>query len=64
AEPGDVRPLAELLPALQAGGVASVSANGVLGDPRPATADEGVRLLRELADDLAAAVADWFGPPP
>ncbi|HEX3899037.1 MAG TPA: mycofactocin biosynthesis peptidyl-dipeptidase MftE, partial [Mycobacteriales bacterium] len=38
AEVGDTRPLAELLPALRASGVHGVSANGVLGDPREATA--------------------------
>jgi creatinine amidohydrolase len=34
AEPGATVPLAELLPALRAGGVAAVSPNGVLGEPR------------------------------
>ena len=52
AEPGDPRPLAELLPQLRAGGVRSVSPNGVLGDPTSATREEGVRLLAAAADDL------------
>jgi len=54
AEAGDRRPLAELLPHLQRGGMRSVSANGVLGDPAGATADEGRRLL-------AGAVAELLG---
>ena len=56
---GDTRPLAELMPALRAGGVAAVSANGVLGDPGGASAAEGERLLAALLDDLVAAVAAW-----
>ena len=61
AEPGDRRSVAELLPLLQAGGVRSVSANGVLGDPSGASADEGERLLRAAAADLAAVVARLHG---
>lgn len=56
AEAGDVRPLAELMADLRAGGVAAVSPNGVLGDPAGATVEEGEALLDELAADLAAAV--------
>ncbi|HWD52870.1 MAG TPA: mycofactocin biosynthesis peptidyl-dipeptidase MftE [Acidimicrobiales bacterium] len=52
AEPGDTRPLAEILPALRAGGVSSVSPNGVLGDPTAATKAEGDRLLAAAVDDL------------
>jgi mycofactocin system creatininase family protein len=59
AAPGAVEPLAELLPALRAGGVRSVSANGVLGDPRGASAAEGADMLRSLTDDLVAAVERW-----
>ncbi|HMG40729.1 MAG TPA: creatininase family protein, partial [Acidimicrobiales bacterium] len=59
AEPGDTRPLAELLPALRRGGVTAVSPNGILGDPTAASAAEGDALLDVLAADLAAAVADW-----
>lgn len=57
AEPGETTPLASLLPRLRAGGVRSVAANGVLGDPTGATAREGTRLLAALVDDLEAAVA-------
>jgi mycofactocin precursor peptide peptidase len=59
AEPGDVRPLSAVIGDLRRGGVASVSANGVLGDPTGATADEGRRLLDRLAADLIAAVDAW-----
>jgi creatinine amidohydrolase len=57
AAAGDTRPLAELLPELRAGGVASVSPNGVLGDPTGASAEEGRALLDALTSQLAAAVA-------
>jgi creatinine amidohydrolase len=57
AAPGDTRPLDELLADLRAGGVRSVSANGVLGDPAGAGADEGRTLLRQAADDLARTAA-------
>ena len=57
---GDRRPLDELLPALRAGGVAAVSANGVLGDPTGASAGEGDDLLAALTSRLVAAVdARW-----
>ena len=52
AEAGDTRPLAEILPLMRAGGVASVSANGVLGDPTGATAAEGAEVLRAMVDDV------------
>jgi creatinine amidohydrolase len=54
---GDRRSADELLPLLRVGGVRSVSANGVLGDPAGATADEGHRLIRAAAADLATVVA-------
>ena len=55
---GDLRPADELLPLLRTGGVRSVSASGVLGDPTGATADEGHRLIRAAAADLATVGAD------
>ena len=60
ARAGDTRPLAELLPALRTGGVRAVSANGVLGDPRGASAAEGSELLDRLGTALLAAAATWF----
>jgi len=56
AEPGDRRPLGELMGELRAGGVARVSPNGVLGDPTGATAEEGGALMARLVDQLVAAV--------
>ncbi|RNL61314.1 mycofactocin biosynthesis peptidyl-dipeptidase MftE [Nocardioides marmoriginsengisoli] len=45
---GNVRPLAELLPDLVAGGVAAVSPTGVLGDPTAASAEQGAVILAEM----------------
>lgn len=56
AEAGDTRPIVELLPALRAGGVASVAPNGVLGDPSGSSASEGRDLLAVLVASLLAAV--------
>jgi mycofactocin precursor peptide peptidase len=52
AEPGETRPLAEIMPALRAGGVRKVSPNGVLGDPSGASAAEGAGLLALLVAAL------------
>ena len=41
---------------IRAGGVKSVSDNGVLGDPQSATREEGERIMAALADDLRAFV--------
>lgn len=59
AEPGDVRPLASVMRELRRGGVAAVSPNGVLGDPAGASAQEGQRLLADLATDLITTVEAW-----
>ncbi|MGO9028996.1 MAG: mycofactocin biosynthesis peptidyl-dipeptidase MftE [Acidimicrobiales bacterium] len=56
AAAGDTRPLASLLPELRAGGVRSVSPNGVLGDPTEATPKEGRELLQAAVDQLVAFV--------
>ena len=61
AAPGCTAPLAAILPALKAEGVAAVSPTGVLGDPTGADAGEGRRLLDELATALGTAVAAWLG---
>jgi len=57
--PGATTPIADLLPRLRAGGVRAVSPTGVLGDPAGASAEEGARLLGDLAARLTAAVAGW-----
>jgi creatinine amidohydrolase len=56
AAPGATRPLAELLPRLSAHGVRAVSANGVLGDPTGANAQEGRRIFAEMSERLLARV--------
>ena len=61
AEPGETRPLAAVMGELRRNGVAAVSANGVLGDPAGASAEEGGRLLDQLAADLIASVEAWSG---
>jgi mycofactocin precursor peptide peptidase len=48
AETGNTEPLQRLLPRLMAGGVRSVSQNGVLGDPRFANAETGAGLFSEI----------------
>jgi mycofactocin system creatininase family protein len=61
AEPGDTRPIAELMPLLRERGVAAVSPNGVLGDPAGASPEEGRALLDGLAEDLVRTVDAWLG---
>jgi mycofactocin system creatininase family protein len=56
AEPGETRPIGELMPRLREDGVRSVSANGVLGDPRGATAQEGGALLEAMIDGCSATL--------
>ena len=56
AEAGNTSPLGQILDELRTIGVMGVSPNGVLGDPRHASAEEGVRLLTELIGDLRSFV--------
>ena len=58
AQAGATEPLAQLLPAMRAGGVRAVSSNGVLGDPHGASAEEGADLFATLVADLVARVAE------
>lgn len=58
---GATEPIAELLPRLRDEGVRAVSANGVLGDARGASAAEGRRLLAELVRACAAHVDAMLG---
>jgi mycofactocin precursor peptide peptidase len=64
AQAGERRPLSEVIDRLRGDGVRAVSPNGVLGDPRGATADEGRRLLDELTDACAAALDAVLPPVP
>lgn len=56
---GNCAPLAELLPALRRHGVASVSPNGVLGDPTTATAQEGARIFNDMVIDCRRRLHRW-----
>ncbi|MBD8608801.1 mycofactocin biosynthesis peptidyl-dipeptidase MftE [Aeromicrobium sp. CFBP 8757] len=58
AEPGDTRPLREILPTLMQGGVAAVSANGVLGDPTGADAERGADVLATMVRQTVEALSD------
>jgi mycofactocin system creatininase family protein len=62
AEAGDQRALTVILPILHARGIRAVSGNGILGDPRGATAEEGRALLTRLTADLVAHVETWLSP--
>jgi mycofactocin system creatininase family protein len=63
AAAGNTAPLSALWPALRSGGVRALSANGVLGDPTGASAEEGHVLLAAATDDLVAAVRRWAAAP-
>jgi creatinine amidohydrolase len=56
AEVGVIAPLANILDELRLHGVGSVSANGVLGDPRQASATHGHELLTLLTNQLVGHV--------
>lgn len=62
ASRGNTTALPELMPQLREGGIRAVSANGVLGDPTTATADEGHRILRQWTDELTNAMRRWEQP--
>lgn len=56
AEAGNTGTVEELLPRMIGGGVASVSVNGVLGDPAGASAAEGAALILSMVADVVEAV--------
>ncbi len=56
AEPGEVRPISQIMPVLRERGVRAVSGNGVLGDPAGASAAEGERFLAQLTQRLAGTL--------
>ncbi|MGW6696792.1 mycofactocin biosynthesis peptidyl-dipeptidase MftE [Nocardia sp. NPDC055049] len=60
AEPGDRRPLAELLPLLRMGGVRAASPNGILGDPTGSSAEEGAGLLTIATTALLEDLRRWW----
>jgi mycofactocin system creatininase family protein len=59
AEAGNTAPLQELMSVLTSGGVRAASPNGVLGDPRGATAAEGEALLAVLVENLRGELMRW-----
>jgi creatinine amidohydrolase len=48
--------MSEISAQLRSGGVRSVSANGVLGDPTAATSEHGNNLLARLTHDLVTFI--------
>lgn len=62
--PGRTEPLSEILDELAANGVGAVSPTGVLGDPTPASADEGQHLLSTLLDRTVATLLRPTGSEP
>lgn len=60
AEAGRTEPIGVLAEQLTRDGVRAVSPNGVLGDPRGATAAHGRALLTKMRIDLIAAVDEWW----
>lgn len=63
AEVGDGRPLITIIDELRSHGVGTVSPNGVLGDPRGASASHGHELLAllatQLTDHVKRETATW-----
>jgi creatinine amidohydrolase len=59
ATAGTTAPIGELMEDLRRGGLAAVSASGVLGDPDGASAAEGRRLLDNLVERSVAELAIW-----
>ncbi|MTD53513.1 mycofactocin biosynthesis peptidyl-dipeptidase MftE [Amycolatopsis pithecellobii] len=61
-EPGNATPMPVLIDSLREGGIRAVSPNGVLGDPRGATAEAGEAILtrwaKSLLDSVAALASD------
>lgn len=56
---GRTEPIEQLMPALRASSVRRVSTNGVLGNPKGASASEGERLLANLVERLRIEVRSW-----
>ena len=57
---GNTEPISALADQLRTAGVRAVSENGVLGDPRRATAARGRTLFTTLSLDLFAKVEEWW----
>ncbi|TYL44845.1 mycofactocin biosynthesis peptidyl-dipeptidase MftE [Nocardioides sp. BGMRC 2183] len=63
AEVGNTDALEELLPLMREGGVKAVSSNGVLGDPRGATREDGVEILDQMAWNVVRRAVPALGRP-
>ncbi|MEO6899385.1 MAG: mycofactocin biosynthesis peptidyl-dipeptidase MftE [Mycobacteriaceae bacterium] len=59
AAAGTTAPIGEILGALRSRGTAAVSANGVLGDPTGASAEEGAELMGGWTAKAVAALGRW-----
>lgn len=62
-EPGEVRPLPEIMELLRDKGVRAMSRNGVLGDPTSATARAGQRILAGWTAALLERFDRWWPEP-
>lgn len=60
AAAGNTEPISALADRLRTEGVRAVSENGVLGDPRRATAARGRTLFTTLSLDLFSKVEEWW----
>lgn len=59
-EAGSTRRWREIESTVIESGLASVTENGVLGDPRNASAAQGAQLFTTLVDDLCGSALEWF----
>lgn len=59
-EAGSTRRWREIGATVMEQGLAAVTPNGVLGDPRGASAEEGAVIFDRLVDDLCTAASEWF----
>ena len=57
AEGGNTSALSEIMDEIRIGGIRTVSENGILGDPRGSTPEEGERIISTLTSDLQSFVA-------
>ncbi len=55
---GNTRPLGELMGELRRGGLAAVTDNGILGDPRSASAELGERFFATLTNQAVAQLTE------
>jgi mycofactocin system creatininase family protein len=60
---GNTEPLADLMPRLRRGGVAAVSASGVLGDPTTAAAADGARIFADMVAGCLRLLRQWTPGP-